>query len=126
MNRTGKLGEKLAAEYLERNGYNLLKRNWRGHGDIKCPEIDIIAEKDDAIIFVEVKTSSTVKFGAPEEWITSGKRRRLVMGAKAYLACFNMSDVECHFDAIAIDCRTDPPAIKHIKNAFLLSDVEFE
>ena len=122
MNKSGKIGEDIAANYLIQNGYQILERNWRGAKELKCPEIDIIARKDNAIVFVEVKTSSTDKFGLPESWITPQKQQRLARGASAYLSQLKDDISECRFDAIAIDYRTKPPKINHIVNAFLVSD----
>ncbi len=93
MKKTGDLGEELAAKYLIDKGYRILKRNWRGEPELKCPEIDIIAVKDDVLVFVEVKASTTALYGQPQEWITPPKRRRLAEGAAVYLACHNQSDI---------------------------------
>ena len=124
MRKKGDLGEEIAVGYLKEKGYEILERNWRGKKNFKSPEIDIIAQKNDTLIFIEVKTSSSSKFGAPQEWITPQKRRRVAQGANSYLAFTNQTDVNCRFDAIAIDRLKRPPQIDHIKNAFLLSDIE--
>jgi putative endonuclease len=126
MKKTGDLGEELAAKYLIDKGYEILERNWRGEKELKCPEIDIIAGKDNVLVFIEVKTSTTSLFGQPQEWITAKKRRRIAQSAAAYLACNNKANSDCRFDAIAIDLRTKPPGINHIENAFLLSDSELQ
>ncbi len=126
MRKTGKLGEDLAAKYLRLNGYQILKRNWQGTKGQKCPEIDIIAQKHNIVVFVEVKTSSTGKFGSPEHWITPHKRYRLARGASVYLSQNCDDNTECRFDAITIDRQTRPPVINHIKNAFLVSDIDFQ
>lgn len=65
----GKLGEKLAAAWLLKGKFNILHRNWR----FKHWEIDIIAEKENTLHFVEVKTRSNTDFGFPEEAVTSKK-----------------------------------------------------
>jgi putative endonuclease len=126
MNKSGKYGEDLAAEFLMHKGYRILERNWRGVKGFRCPEIDIIAEKHNMIVFVEVKTSSTGKFGPPEHWITPQKRQRLVNGANAYLSQNFHGNIDSRFDVITIDRRPRPSAINHIENAFLVSDDEFE
>ncbi|MBI2303526.1 MAG: YraN family protein [Chloroflexi bacterium] len=77
----GSAGENQAAHYLEKRGYSIRERNWH------CPygEIDIVAEKGDWLVFVEVKTRRGAQFGSPEESITPSKRRKLVAAAQTYL-----------------------------------------
>ena len=68
-NELGKIGEQLAADYLTRNGYTILERNFI----YQKAEIDIIAQKDDTISIVEVKTRNSPFFGNPQEFVTKGK-----------------------------------------------------
>jgi len=124
MNKTGDIGEQLAADYLLSKNYHILARNWRGTKELKAPEIDIIAQKDDTIVFLEVKTSSTGKFGSPREKIDNYKRKRIAQGAQAYLAINNLGEIQCRFDAIIVDKRQKYPKIIHIENAFTLNDIE--
>ena len=126
MNKSGKIGEDLAAEYLQRKGYEIIARNWRGVKGLRSPEIDIIAGKNNVIIFVEVKTSSTGKFGSPEYWITPAKRQRITSGAQAFLAQYTKPYEEARFDAIVIDRQTKPVSVNHIKNAFFITDFDNE
>lgn len=79
-NATGKEGEEIAHEYLKKQGYKILKRNYR----TKRGEIDIIAEKRGCLVFVEVRTKVGEQFGTPEETLDWKKRRKLVGNAKAY------------------------------------------
>lgn len=76
----GALGEKIAAEYLTRRGYVIRERNFRS----KEGEIDIIAEKDDFLVFIEVRTRTGPSFGTPEESVTAKKKERLIALAQAY------------------------------------------
>jgi putative endonuclease len=118
MNKRGQKGETLAAEFLQRRGFQIIAKNWRGSKELRSPEIDIIAQKDSMIVFVEVKSCNTGQFGSPEFWITKAKQKRLSKGAGVYLA-LNLSDkITYRFDAIIVDCRTEPPIINHIENAF--------
>ncbi len=82
MNRkeTGALGEKIAAEFLQKNGYYILTKNYR------CPEgeIDIIAERQETLVFIEVRTKRSWRFGSPEESITQIKKERLKTLAERY------------------------------------------
>jgi putative endonuclease len=124
--KRGEIGEDIATEYLKKKGYHILERNWRGDKKLKCPEIDIIAEKNNIIVFVEVKTSSTGVFGEPEHWITPQKQKRLAIGASAYLVRYSQAKIECRFDAITVDLQLCPPHINHIKNAFLMPDEDMD
>ncbi len=123
MKKTGDLGEELAVAYLERKGYRILKRNWRGVKGMRAPELDIIASDNGVIVFVEVKTSTTNKFGRPQEWITDMKKKRLVQAAEIYLATFDDNPEATRFDAVVVDKSVEPPEIVHIVNAFSISDI---
>ena len=77
----GALGEKIAAEYLTGLGYVIRERNFRSREG----EIDIIAEKDDFLVFVEVRTRRSLSFGTPEESVTAQKKERLIALTQAYM-----------------------------------------
>ncbi len=79
---TGRLGETLAEEYLEENGYKIIEKNYR----TKYAEIDVVAEKNGVLVFVEVRTKSNEEFGTPEETINYKKRKKLMRNAEAYVA----------------------------------------
>lgn len=68
-NETGKTGEKLAADWLEKKGFTILEKNWRH----KRLEVDIIAEKDNLLHFIEVKSRSSQNYGLPEESVSLKK-----------------------------------------------------
>ena len=76
----GILGEKLARDFLEKNGYRIIETNYR------CPEgeIDIIAQQQDTLVFIEVRTKKSRQFGSPEESITAVKKKRLKSVALHY------------------------------------------
>lgn len=93
----GHKGEAIAAQYLLEKGYEILERNWR----LRKAEIDIICQKDDTLIFVEVKTKSYQYFGKPEESITQRKEELLVFGAFEY-AHRRQHEGEIRFDIISI------------------------
>lgn len=115
-NEIGRLGETSACEYLENNGYKILKRNFR----LKCGEIDIIAEKDGCIVFAEVKTRATVCYGQPSEYVDSRKQAKI----KKTALCFIKSlDTDMRFDVIEVIYRKaydgfEIKSINHIENAF--------
>ena len=77
----GKLGEEKAIEFLKKNGYKILERNYK----TKIGEIDIIAIKKKKIIFIEVKTRSSYNFGRPEEAVNEKKLRKIESVAQIYL-----------------------------------------
>lgn len=113
-NELGKLGEKLAANYLTANGYTILARNWR----VNRAEVDIIARIDETLIFVEVKTRSTDYFGAPEEFVTKRKKRLLAGAASAYMQQEG-HEWAFRFDIISIVMKLgDSPKLEHYEDAF--------
>ena len=79
----GKAGEKLAAEYLQKRGFSIVETNWRYS---RSGEIDIIAIDKNALVFVEVKTRSSISFGLPIESITETKMNRMKTLAGIYLS----------------------------------------
>ena len=106
-------GEKIAAEFLQKNGYQLLEQNWR----FKKAEVDIIALKHDTLAVV-VKTRSSNYFGNPQDFVNSKKIKLLVEAINEYVTSKNL-DVEVRFDIIAILKNNDTFEIEHLKNAFL-------
>ncbi len=99
--RLGSAGERLAAAWLEERGYRVLARNWR------CPygELDLVAEREGELVFVEVKTRRGTRLGAPEEAVTAAKRRHLVASAVAYLDAADDGAAERPYriDVVAVD-----------------------
>lgn len=93
----GVCGEDAAASYLKKNKYKILKRNYRN----KMGEIDIIAQKGDELVFVEVKTRSNSQFGTPAQAVTYYKKQRMVNAAKWYIAQ-NSTDCNIRFDIIEV------------------------
>ena len=100
MNRkeTGALGENIAADYLSKRGYTIRERNFR----IREGEIDIIAEKDGTLVFVEVRSKTSRQFGTAEESITERKKKRLIALTEAYLSDCAEQPASCRIDIIAI------------------------
>ncbi len=110
----GNLGEDLAAKYLEDKGYTILKRNFHFG---KTGEIDIIAEKDGELAFVEVKYRTNHSFGDPLESITPKKANTLRRTAEGYLYVNKITDKPCRIDIIIIKKSGDDVEIQHIENA---------
>ena len=113
-NDFGKLGEEIAANYLEGKGYEIVERNWRN----THKEIDIIAKDGETLVMVEVKTRQTDEYGNPDIAVTKKKQRLLIAAANAYLFK-NQLDVETRFDIISIIFKDGEPVIEHIEDAFL-------
>lgn len=114
----GKYGEELACKYLESKGYKIKERNYRTF----LGEIDIICEYKKNIVFVEVKTRRSDKFGYPEEAINFIKQRKIIKNALCYLSKYHLWGENCCFDVILVRISKDKDikSIKHIRNAFYL------
>ena len=112
-NELGAFGEQLAANYLRKHNYNILERNYR----FQRAEIDIIAQKDDQLIIVEVKTRNSDFFGDPQDFVTSSKIKLLVKAADEYIIS-NDLDLEVRFDIIAVLKNKDLERLEHFENAF--------
>jgi len=112
---TGMLGEKLARDFLGKNGYNILETNYR------CPggEIDIIARQEDTLVFIEVRTKKSRQFGTPEESITPTKMERLRTVAAHYGQNRSNLPASWRIDVVAIqmDSRGKVSRIEIIENA---------
>jgi putative endonuclease len=117
-NDFGKIAEDLAADYLQKNGYKIIIRNFR----FQKAEIDIIAEKNDLIIITEVKARSTDAFMLPHEAVTKTKIKSIVSAANHYMEEFN-KDNEVRFDIISVlPDENKNLIIDHIKDAFQAFD----
>ena len=96
--KIGNRGEDAVCGFLVRHGYRILKRNFTVRGG----EIDIIAEKDDIIAFVEVKTREANSLVSAEEAVTYAKQRRIIKTAEAYL--YGLAEPRsCRFDVAAVE-----------------------
>lgn len=111
----GILGEQIAIEFLEQQGYRILERNYTE----KSGEIDIISQKNNVIVFVEVKRRTGAKFGNGLESVTPDKIRRIIKTAELYLLRKRMSDCCCRFDILIVGADE---VKEHIKNAFTKQD----
>ena len=115
----GKLGEAIAARFLEQRGYEIIERNWT----CAFGEADIIARDDDCLVFVEVKTRRGIKAGLPEDAVTREKRRRYEGIALSYLNEYQDSSCNVRFDVIAMALIGGNRAfLRHHANAFTCED----
>jgi len=111
---TGKQGEQLARARIERLGWKLLAENWR-HGHL---ELDLVAMDGDVLVFIEVKTRTSIYYGHPETFVTPAKQRKLWQAAEAFMIEIGHS-WEIRFDIIAIYLPPQSsPVIKHFHDAF--------
>ena len=113
-NELGKLGEDLAVDFLTKNGYEILNRNWT----FQKAEIDIIAQKNQTLAIVEVKTRSSIDFGLPQDFVKPKQIQSLVKAVNQYVIS-NDIDLDIRFDIIAIHKdATQNLVIEHIEDAF--------
>ncbi len=110
----GAVGEQLAVEHLEREGYQIIKRNYRH----PIGEIDIIALQDGVICFVEVKMRANTDQGHPIESITPLKQRKISRTALAYLQEQEATERPCRFDVVSILYEWGDYQIELCTNAF--------
>jgi len=112
---TGIRGEKLAKDFLKKRGYHILETNYR------CPEgeIDIVARHKDSLVFIEVRTKTSLEFGRPEESITLAKQARMRATASQYRQTHNDLPPQWRIDVVAIelDQRGKLSRIELIENA---------
>ncbi len=111
----GNWGEEKALRHLMDQGYHLLACNWR----TREGEIDLVMEQDLTIVFIEVKTRKTDRFGSPEESITPGKQKRLRKTCLAYLQENDYENRDWRIDVVAIEsARTgEITRLDHYENA---------
>jgi putative endonuclease len=111
----GARGEKLAVDHLKRRGYKIIQRNFR----CREGEIDIIAQKGECLVFVEVRTKKNIAFGTPEESVTLSKREKLISLANAYLQAYDKPPLSWRIDVVAVELTPENRVsrLNHIENA---------
>jgi len=112
-NQLGSEGEELAVDFLLKNDYEIIERNYR----FDKAEVDIIARKKEVLAIIEVKTRSTADFGNPQDFVKPKQIQRLVKAVDEYVNTNNL-DVEVRFDIIAIVREGKKFKIEHLENAF--------
>lgn len=112
-NELGKLGEELAVEHLQKEGYEILETNWV----FQKAEIDIIAKKGEIIAVIEVKTRSSIDFGLPQDFVKPKKIQLLVKAINEYIISNNL-EAEVRFDIISIYKNENNFEIEHLIDAF--------
>ena len=109
----GQAGEEEAVKYLVERGYKILMRNWKAGKH----EIDIIAETNEFIVFVEVKTRSEDYLVNPSEAVTREKQRSIIFAADTFIKRYSI-DKESRFDIITVIKKDLSFQIEHIEDAF--------
>lgn len=113
----GRDGESAALTFLKKKGYRILEKNFRS----KVGEIDIIAEQDGVIVFVEVKARADHEFGHPFNALTPAKQRKIIQTAQSFLAQKRLSEKDMRFDVVALTLKPgsdDSWQIELLQNAF--------
>jgi len=111
----GQLGENLAAQYLKQHGLTILDRNIRS----QYGEIDLIVRDQDCLIFVEVKTRSSHKFGLPQAAVTPKKLEKITKVCQSYRQNHPKLPAAERIDVIAITNTQPTPTIEWIKNVLI-------
>ena len=117
----GREGERLAVRYLRQQNFRVLYRNFRApHGG----EVDIVCrdKSNDTLVFVEVKTRTSMAFGAPGEAVTREKQKLIARGALAWLRLLDHPDIFFRFDILEILHDGTKPSFNLIKDAFKLPE----
>lgn len=112
-NIIGKKGEEVAKEHLVKNGYTVRDVNWR----FRKNEVDIIADKNNVLVVVEVKTRTSEYFENPKEAVTKQKQKFIIKATEAYIEEFDV-DMEVRFDIIGVCLLNDEIKIEHTIDAF--------
>lgn len=109
----GQKGEEIAVSYLVKKGYKILHRNWRSGRK----ELDIVAEKDDYVVFIEVKTRTYDLNVPPDSPVKFEKEKSMILAANSYIQKYNITK-EGRFDVIKITADGRNLKVEHIENAF--------
>lgn len=109
--KIGRNGEAIAQKYLEKNGYKIITTNYY----TRKGEIDIIATQGKEIIFIEVKTRSSIEFGRPIESVTKNKQKHMYQTAKYYIHKTKQETKCIRFDVIEVYIINGKIKVNHIK-----------
>ncbi|MGG4220774.1 YraN family protein [Paenibacillus jamilae] len=111
----GTMGEEAAASFLEHLGYRILERNWR----CRSGEIDLIAKQEHILVFIEVRSRSSSKYGTPAESVTARKITQVRQTAAVYLHMNGIGDAPVRFDMISVRLSAETAVVTdHFKDAF--------
>ena len=110
---TGELGEQIASHYLAQKGYKIIDKNF----ECRQGEIDIIALDKKEIVFIEVKTRTSIKYGFPSEAVNKIKQKHILQTIKYYTYTRNLCDEFIRIDVIEVYINDNIYKVNHIKNA---------
>ena len=110
----GRRSETLAARFLTAHGYRIAERNVRCAG----AEIDLVAWEQGTLCFVEVRSTSSSRWGGPLATVTARKQHHLLRAGRAYLARLRTPPTQVRFDVVGIEWEQTPPAVSLIRGAF--------
>jgi putative endonuclease len=117
----GRRGERVAEKFLRRNGYRILRRNYRpkrgGEVDLVCRD-----RAENELVFIEVKTRTTAEFGRPAEAVSREKEELISRGARSWLKLLDRPEVVFRFDIVEVILGEGAPVITQIKSAFVLPE----
>ena len=118
--RLGTRGENLACQFVKKNGYKILYRNFKGRTG---GEIDLVCRHRDTLVFVEVKTRTREDFGRPVDAVNREKRNRIARGGLAWLRLLDDPDILFRFDVVEVIIgEGEEPRLELLQNAFSLPD----
>ena len=118
----GRGGEALAERYLAARGYRLLARRFR----LRNGELDLVMEDGATVVFIEVRTRRSTRFGDPLESVGPLKRSRIVRAARVFLGARSLHERPCRFDVVSVlVLGADPPRIDHRVDAFRADGVRY-
>lgn len=109
--KLGIIGEKIAQDYLRNRGYEILETNFY----TRRGEIDIIAQKDNCIAFIEVKTRTNLKYGTPAMAVNHVKKKHIKNVSKIFLAINKIKESEVRFDVIEVLIMNGKCKINHLE-----------
>lgn len=115
--KLGQRGEDLAVKHLGKMGYKILERNFR----TRSGEIDIVAKHQNRIVFIEVKTRGSNRYGHPKLAVTAQKQRKISMVALEYLKKHATPNTPARFDVVSVQSRDETVSVEVISNAFDLA-----
>ena len=117
--RLGRRGERLAARHLRRNGFKVLYRNFRAR---RGGEVDLVCRDGDELVFVEVKTRSTLDYGSPASAVNLEKQKLIARGALAWLRMLDNPDIIFRFDIVEVVIDETGVSFNIIRAAFSLPE----
>ena len=112
--KLGTKGEGVAVDFLKKNGYKIITKNYK----TPMGEIDIIAQDNKTLVFIEVKTRESLMYGQPFEAVNSAKKRKIAKVALLYLKRFKQQIPPCRFDVVSICYVNDRSKCELIRDAF--------